>query len=176
MQTQAQVDKLAFECLFTIKKRLHSNTTDHATTGTETSVTKLPKLKVPTFHGDILQWKSYWEQFCVSVHHRSNPTKAEKLVYLQNSIKNKAAKCLNKGLTKSSEHYDKTVKSLLFRYDRPCLIHQTHVCRIIDAQPLKDDTGKEIRALHNLVVQHLRALRTLGHKSLQSFSLLRFWK
>ena len=82
VQAQTEVDKLTFECLLTIKKRLRSSTRAHAAASSETSVTKLPKLEVPTFHGDILQWKTYWEQFCVSIHDRSNLTKAEKLVYL----------------------------------------------------------------------------------------------
>lgn len=29
---------------------------------------KLPKLDVPKFDGNILNWRSFWEQFCVAVH------------------------------------------------------------------------------------------------------------
>lgn len=77
---------------------------------------------------------------------------AEKLVYLQNSIKDKMAKGLIEGLTKSSEHYDEAVKCLLSRYDRPHIIHQMGIRCIIDAPPLKEGTGREIRGLHDLVV------------------------
>ena len=59
MNTQAEVDKLAFECLLTIKKHLRSNTVARPATSSETSVTKDLKLEVPTFHRDILLWKSY---------------------------------------------------------------------------------------------------------------------
>ena len=169
VRTQTEVDKLAFECMLAIKRRLRLNATTHTATISETSVTKLPKLEVPTFHGDILQWKTYWEQFCVSIHDRSSLTKAEKLVYLQNSIKDKTAKGLIEGLTKSSEHYDEAVKCLLSRYDRPRVIHQAHVRRIIDAQPLKEGTGKEIRHLHDLVTQHHRALKALRHEPSKPF-------
>ena len=41
--------------------------------------------------------------------------------------------------------------------------------RIVEAPPLKDGTDKEIHALHNLVIQHLRALKSLGHKPSQAF-------
>ena len=51
----------------------------------------------------------------------------------------------------------------------PRQIHQTHVCHIVEASPLKDGTGKEIHALHDLVVQHLRALQSLGHEPSQAF-------
>lgn len=55
------------------------------------------------------------------------------------------------------------------KYSRPCQIHQTHVHRIVETAPLKDGTGKEINALHDLVVQHLRALKSIGNESSGSF-------
>ena len=168
MQNQAQLDKAAFDCQLRIKKRLRALTIT-PTKASETTATKLPKLELPTFHGDILQWKNFWEQFCVSVHDRATIPKEEKLMYLQNAIKDKTAKSLIAGLTKSSEHYDEAIKCLQERYNRPRQIHQTHVRRIVEAPPLKDGTGKEIRALHDLVIQHLRALKSLGHEPSQAF-------
>ena len=44
-----------------------------------------------------------------------------------------------------------------------------HVRRIVEAPSLKEGTGKEIRALHDLVLQHLRALKSLGHEPSQAF-------
>lgn len=161
-----KVDKLAFDCLVAVKKRLRSV---NSTAASETTSTKLPKLELPNFHGDILQWKNFWEQFCVSVHDRASLSKEEKLMYLQNAIKDKTAKNLIAGLTKSSDHYDEAIKCLQERYDRPRQIHQTHVRRIVEAPPLKEGTGKEIRALHDIVVQHLRALKALGHEPSQAF-------
>ena len=52
--------------------------------------------------------------------------------------------------------------------DRPRVIHQAHVRRIVDAPPL-EGTGKEIRQLYDLVVQHLRALKALGHEPSEPF-------
>ena len=103
------------------------------------------------------------------MHDRLNIPKEEKLMYLQNTIKDKTAKNLIAGLTKSSDHYDEAVKVLKERYDRPLQIHQMHVRCIVEAPPLKDGSGKEIRALHDLVVQHLRALKSIGHEPSQAF-------
>ncbi len=47
-------------------------------------------------------------------------------------------------------------------------IHQTHVKSIVEAPPLKDGTGKEIRT-HDLVIQHLRALKALSHDPSPAF-------
>ena len=79
MQDQASTDWALFKCLLSIKKRLHSATSPR-TTASEVTTTKLPKLELPTFHGDILRWKNFWEQFCVSIHDRPSIPKEEKLV------------------------------------------------------------------------------------------------
>ena len=55
------------------------------------------------------------------------------------------------------------------RYNRPRMVHQTHVRRIVEAPSLRDGTGKELRALHDTVVQHLRALKALGHEPSKEF-------
>ncbi|XP_064396444.1 uncharacterized protein LOC135343372 [Halichondria panicea] len=168
MRDLAKTERTVFTCIITIKKRLCSINAP-AAMPSETSVTKLPKLELPTFQGDILRWKNFWEQFCVSVHERTTIPKEEKLMYLQNAIKDKTAKNIIAGLTKSSDHYDEAIKCLKERYDRPRQIHQTHVRHIVEVPALRDGTGKEIRALHDIVTQHLRALKSLGHEPSQAF-------
>ena len=91
------------------------------------------------------------------------------MVYLQNALKDKTAKSTTEGLTKSGEHYEEAVKCLQTRYDRPRMVHQTHVHRIVEASSLRDGTGKELRTLHDTVVQHLRALKALGHEPSKEF-------
>ena len=67
-----------FDCSLKVKKALHSQ---HGTTSTvDGKGVKVPKLEVSTFNGDILGWKTFWEQFPVSIHTRPNLSNAEKLV------------------------------------------------------------------------------------------------
>ena len=51
---------------------------------------------------------------------------------------------------------------LLKRYDRPRLIHQAHVRAIVEIPTLKEGNGKELRRLHDVLSQHLRALRAMS--------------
>ena len=169
IEAQDAVERDIFQCSLAIKKCLHSTAVIKPSATPEATGAKLPKLEVPTYNGDILCWKGFWEQFCVSVHDWVNLTNAEKLVYLQNAIKDNTAKRTIEGLTKSGEHYEEAVKCLQFRYDRPCLIHQTHVHQILDAPSLRDRSSKELRTLHDVVLQHLRALKTMGHEPSNSF-------
>ena len=160
---QATLESEVFDCSLQIKKLLHrsSNVPSSPLDG---KGVKLPKLDVPTFDGNILNWKSFWEQFCVSVHDRSTLSDSEKLVYLQHSLKNGSARKVIEGLSRSGEYYTEAIESLKSQYDRPRLIHQTHVRMILDAPPLKEGSGKELRRLYDTVQQHLRALKAMEHE------------
>ena len=48
-------------------------------------------------------------------------------------------------------------------YDRPHLIHQAHVCAILDAPAIKEGCGKELQRLHDTVNQHLHALKAMNY-------------
>ena len=155
-----------FETSLQVKKLLHTSTgvTDSASSDPYGKGVKLPKLDVPTFDGDILHWRTFWEQFCVSVHDHSSLSDAEKLVYLQQSLKSGSAKSAIEGLSRSREYDTEAIECLRSRYDRPRLIHQTHARKIVDAPPLKDGTGKELHRLHDVVLQHLRALKAMDYE------------
>ena len=129
---------------------------------------KLPKIDVPRFDGNVLNWHSFWDQYSVAIHSRISLSDAEKLAYLRTSLSDGPAKTVIEGL-RSSDHYDEAVKILKARYDRPRLVHQTHVRLIAEAPSLKDGSGRELRKLHDTVQQHLRALKAMGHEPSGAF-------
>ena len=163
-ETQVTVEKAVFDCALEVKKLLQSRTLPSSKSASDSTGVKLPKLDVPIFDGNILNWKTFWEQFKVSVHDRTNISDAEKLVYLQHALKEGTAKRVIEGLSRSGEHYAEAVECLQARYDKPRLIHQTHVRMILEAPALKDGSGRELRRLHDTAQQHLGALKSLGHK------------
>ena len=130
---------------------------------------KLPKIDVPTFDGNMLHWASFWEQFQVSVHGKDRLSVAEKLAYLRHAVKDGPAKYVIEGLTGSGNNYAEAVECLKRQYNRPRLLHEIHVKAIVEAQTLKDGTGKELRRLHDCLVQHLRALTAMGYGPSASF-------
>ena len=157
---QVHLEEEVFACSLQTKKLVLSSgrTIKSPASSSDEKGVKLPKLDVPTFDDNILNWRSFWEQFCLSVHDRSNLSDPEKLVYLQHSLKNGSAKNVIEGLSRSGEHYAEAVDCLKARYDRPRLIHQTHARMILEAPPLKDGSGKELRQLYDTVQQHIRAM------------------
>ena len=98
----------------------------------------------------------------MSVHDQSNLSNTEKIVYLHHAIKDGSARNAIEGLSHSGDNYDEAIECLKSRFDQPHLIHHTHVQMIVDAPPLKEGTGKELKQLHDTMQQHVRALKTLG--------------
>ena len=105
----------------------------------------------------------------MSVHGRSTLSNTEKLVYLQHALKDGSAKTIIEGLSQSGEQYTEAVKCLTDRFDRPRLIHQAHVKMIVDASPIRDGSGRELRRLHDVVQQHVRALKSMELEPSPSF-------
>ena len=165
LELQESLESQVFDCCVAIKKLLSPvpGPSEASTLPpSDTRGVKLPKLDVPTFDGNILNWRSFWQQFCISVHDRTHLSDSEKLVYLQQSLKGSSAKGAIEGLSRSGEYYAEAVRCLLARYNRPCLIHQAHVRAILEAPSLKEGNGRELRRLHDTVQQHLRALKAMG--------------
>ena len=84
-------------------------------------------------------------------------------MYLQHALKDGSAKHAIEGLSRSGEYCAETIKCLKSQYDRPRLIHQTHIQMILEA-PTLEGTGKELRRLHDTVQQHLRALKAMDYE------------
>ena len=129
----------------------------------------LPRIEVPTFDGNILNWRIFWEQFDSAIHSKPQLTNSDKLTYLRDALKSGPAKSVISGLTQTSASYDEAVKCLQCRYDRPRLMHQAHVRKIQEAYSLKNGNGQELRRLHDHLQQHVRALRVSGEYDLDSY-------
>ena len=135
----------------------------------ESNRVKLPNLEVPLFDVDIHNWRCFWEQFSIAVHNKTNLADTEKLVYLRQSLTDGSAKHIIEGLSRSSDCYVEAIKCLKARFDRPRLIHQTHVQSILEVPSSREGTGKELHRLHNVLLQHLRALKAMGHEPSVTF-------
>ncbi len=74
------------------------------------------------------------------------------------------AKHVVEGLSSFGEHIKEAINFLKKRFDRPRLLHQADVHAILDAPAPKEESGKELRRLHDVVTQHLRALKAMEYE------------
>ena len=107
---------------------------------------QLPKIEVPTFDRNILNWKNFWEQFESSLHSKPQLTHSDKLTYLRDALKDSPARNIVIGLMQTAESYGEAIKYLQ-----------------------ESDSGQELRRLHDLLSQHTRALKAPGNHSLDVY-------
>ena len=129
----------------------------------------LPQIEIPSFDGNILNWRSFWEQFQVAVHDKPQLGEVEKLTYLRDAVKGGPARNVIQGLTQTAESYQEAVQCLKDRYNRPRLIHQEHVRSILQVPSMKANNGKELRRLYDLYNQHIRAIKLADYFDLDTF-------
>ena len=120
---------------------------------------KLPKVSVSTFVGKVLSWKSFWEQFDATIHCKTVLNDTEKLLYLQDALKDGPARFVIQKLTETSESYEEAINCLNELYNWPRLVHEEQIRSILDAVPLKNGSDKEIHRLYDAALQHYRALK-----------------
>ena len=104
----------------------------------------LPRIEIPTFDGNILNWRLFWEQFKAAVHDKPQLKEVDKLTYLWDVLKDGPARNVIKGLTQTVESDQEAVRCLKDRHDRPRLTHREHVCSILHAPTMKAHNGREL--------------------------------
>ena len=70
---------------------------------------RLPNIDVPKFDCEMLHWQTFWEQFSIAIHSRSDLSTTEKLVYLRQSLKDGSAKTVIEGLSHSGDQYEEAI-------------------------------------------------------------------
>ena len=159
---EAAVSSMILDTNVRIRRLLRAPAVMESPSGRRDGI-ELPRIDIPTFKGDIMEWRSFWEQFEVSVHSKPQLSDPEKLAYLRQAVNGGPARYVIEGLSGSGEEYRGAIETLRERYDRPRLLHQAHVRAIAEAPHPKEGDGRELRQLHEVCSQHLRALKTMGY-------------
>ena len=97
---------------------------------------KLPELEIPTFDGDRLQWREFWDFFHVTVDQNVHLSDIEKFCYLKDRLLGEAKHAIS-GLSDSKENY-RVVKTLLKERfeDTQLVIHHHYTVTTSVTQPI----------------------------------------
>ena len=122
---------------------------------------KLPKMNIPVFFGEYLQWNSFWDLFNASVHTNETSTDAQRLQYLKASLKGDAAKVISH-LTITGANYAGARNALQTRYANLRLIVRSHIRAMLEVPVMKGETAQEMRNLLETFREQMQALETFG--------------
>ena len=81
---------------------------------------QLPKLTLPTFHGDILAWPDFWDMFSAAVDTQQLP-QVSKFTYLRSVLKGPAARLVS-GIAVTDANYPTAVSTLKAEYGKPDIV------------------------------------------------------
>ncbi|XP_003373839.1 Tas retrotransposon peptidase A16 family protein, partial [Trichinella spiralis] len=120
-----------------------------------------PIPKLPTFDGDILQFKAFWDQFNAAVHRREDLEDVTKFVHLRSCLTGAALHAIS-GVTTAAENYPAVVQLLHDRFYRVSDVLDAHILKIFSV-PEEVAKGREgLLALHDKLNGHLLELRAIG--------------
>ena len=120
---------------------------------------QLPKMNIPVFSGDYLQWNSFWDLLNASVHTKETLRDAQRLQYLRASLKGDAAKIISH-LTITDANYAGARNALQTRYAKLRLIVRSHIRALLEVPVMKRETAQEMRNLLETFREHMQALET----------------
>lgn len=122
---------------------------------------KLPKINLPHFSGNVMEWMSFWDQFKVIIHETDLPP-VTKFTYLRSVLRDEA-KAAIQGLSLTDANYTSAVLTLEERYGRRERIVASHIDALLNIQipmsmqpqtlwDLFDELQGHVRALDNLEI------------------------
>lgn len=122
---------------------------------------RLPKLELPTFSGNVVEWKSFWDQYKVTVHESDLPG-VNKFTYLKSLLKGEAKSCID-GLSVTEGHYLTACQLLEERFGKPDRIIFAHIQGLLGLT-LREKLPKlaALKALQDELLLRIRSLESLG--------------
>ena len=136
------------------------------TTTRPAPASRLPKLDLPRYSGNPLEWQTFWDSFKAAVHSNSNLTGVEKLNYLHAQLDGEASRTLS-GFTLTDANYEQSISLLESRFGKKQRIINAHMQALLEL-PTPSNSAASLRQLYDTIESHIRGLESLG-KSKNSF-------
>ena len=132
-----------------------------STSSSTTGRCKLPKLELPVFEGDPLQWQGFWDQFNVSIHQNEGISDVDRFNYLKRYLKGKALSTVT-GLALSSDNYKEAINLLVERFGNPQVLISAHLDALIKVKKVTSlEHLESLRKMYNEVETCVRNLKSL---------------
>ncbi|XP_065664736.1 uncharacterized protein LOC136086368 [Hydra vulgaris] len=122
---------------------------------------RLPKIELPVFKGNFLEWQTFWHQFNVAIHSNDDLNNIDCFNYLKKYLGGQALTSIC-GLTLSSENYREAVFLLTERYGNPQVLISAHMDSLLKLVKVKSsDNVDGLRKLYNDIEAIVRNLKSL---------------
>ena len=123
---------------------------------------KLPKLSLPKFNGDILEWQTFWDSLETTVHFNHTLTDIQKFSYLKSLLEYSASNVIA-GLALTNTNYQKAIALLTERYGQKHKIINAYMKSLLDL-PAPQSNLSSLREFYDTAESYIRGLESLGQQ------------
>ena len=129
--------------------------------GSGSGNSKLPKLNLPRFNGNIVNFLSFWESFNIAVHQNQDIPPILKFSYLKSYLDGEAALTVE-GLPLTEANYEDAIEILHTRFGKKQKIITKHMNELRKMTPCRSGEVSQIRFTYDKINVHVRGLQALG--------------
>ena len=122
---------------------------------------KLPTHELPKFSGSYIEWPSFWDQFNVAIHGRTNLSGAHKLSYLKMCVSGEPLDLI-KTLSIVDSNYESAIEILELRYEDSAMVLRELMDSILGAPSVQPGSLPALRKLLNTITEKVTGLRNAG--------------
>lgn len=131
---------------------------------------RLPKIQIPTFDGDLLQWRSFRDKFCSLIHDNTKLSPIQKLHYLLSATSGHAASVV-RSLPLSDGYYIIAWNTLHERFDDKRSMLNAHMDTILRFTHLTNESLSGIKRFLNTFQENVASINALGVENLSGYIL-----
>ncbi|XP_036147477.1 uncharacterized protein LOC118647191 [Monomorium pharaonis] len=139
-----------------VLRSLGSSSASRGTSNVEHKV-KLPTIKLPSFSGEMHEWKRFSDSFTTLIHD-SDLSPLEKHQYLNGALTGRAAKVVE-SIEISAENYEIAWSLLKARYEDEKALRRRHIQCLFDAPKVEQESAVAIQELIDVYRKHLRIVK-----------------
>ena len=124
--------------------------------------TKLPKIKMNNFSGNITGWSPFWDMYKSSVHDNTSLSNIEKFSYLQSLLVGKAQEAIA-GMSLTDANYTAAIDLLQRRFGDKERTIAAHMDNLMSLEPVASEHHLlDLRRLYDRTESSIRSLEALG--------------
>lgn len=130
------------------------------TSSTSAQFHKLPKLSLPAFDGNILQWQTFWDSFVSTVHINASLTDVQRFSYLKNQLDGEALRTIE-GFALTNSNYACAISLLIERFGQEHKITNATMQALLGL-PAPNNSLYSLRNFLDKLESYIISLESLG--------------
>ncbi|XP_071135358.1 uncharacterized protein [Mytilus edulis] len=120
----------------------------------------LPKLTLPIFTGNILDWQTFWDSYECAIHLNPSLTDVQKFNYLKAQLQNEALRTIA-GFALTNANYADAIILLKERFGQTHKITQAYMQALLEITPPRNNLVS-LRHFYDQMETYVRGLESLG--------------